>query len=114
MRRSFTRYDTCTHSDFATRAPGFHSETDESLLRRILRIVPISSLAQEEPSMSIPNPARTLAALLTTLALCNAAAAQKGKPEPAAAKPLDRPALALRLSGPYTHENLSVFLIHGE
>jgi hypothetical protein len=30
------------------------------------------------------------------------------------AKPVDRPALALRVSGPITHDNLTIFLIHGD
>jgi hypothetical protein len=65
--------------------------------------------------MSIPHPVRSVAALLTALALCWGAAAQKkDDPDPKPAKPIERPALALRLSGPFTHENLTVFLIHGD
>jgi hypothetical protein len=65
--------------------------------------------------MSIPNSARTLASILTALALCwSAAAEEREKPKPPPGKPVDRPTLTLRLSGPYTHENLSIFLIHGE
>jgi hypothetical protein len=62
--------------------------------------------------MSIPFSARSFAALVTALVLgCCAVAQAAEKPEPA--RPVERPKLALRLSGPYTHENLTVFLIHG-
>jgi hypothetical protein len=55
------------------------------------------------------------AALMTALALCSAVVAQKGKPEePPPAKPIERPTLTLKLSGPYTHDNLTIFLIHGD
>jgi hypothetical protein len=68
---------------------------------------------QEEPAMSIKHPA--FAALMTTLTLCAAAVAQKGKPdEPPPAKPIERPTMTLRLTGPYTHDNLTIFLIHGD
>ena len=66
--------------------------------------------------MSLPHMVRLFAGLLTALALCSYAAAQeKGKAEPPPAQPpVERPAMALRLSGPYTHGNLTLFLIHGE
>ncbi len=64
--------------------------------------------------MSMPQTARTIAGLMTALALCSyAAAEEKAKADPPS-KPVERPALAMRLSGPYTHGNLTVFLIHGE
>src|SRR5207302_1849548 len=43
-----------------------------------------------------------------------AAAQEKGKPETPPVKLVERPTVAFRLSGPYTHGNLTVFLIHGE
>jgi hypothetical protein len=55
------------------------------------------------------------AGLAATLALCGYLTAQdKGKADPPPAKPVERPALALKLSGPFTHGNLTVFLVHGE
>jgi hypothetical protein len=66
--------------------------------------------------MSVPHPVRTFAALAAALLVCGAAAAQKdkGEPQPPPAKPIERPNLALKLSGPYTHDNLTIFLIHGD
>jgi hypothetical protein len=65
--------------------------------------------------MSMSQAARTFAGLMAALALCAYAAAQdKSKPEPPPVKLVERPAVALRLSGPYAHGNLTVFLIHGD
>jgi hypothetical protein len=64
--------------------------------------------------MSVPHPVHAFAGLTAALLLCAAAAAQKGEPQPPPAKPIERPTLALRLSGPYTHDNLTIFLIHGD
>jgi hypothetical protein len=66
--------------------------------------------------MSMSQAARTFTGLMAALAVCcYAAADEKGKPEPPPpAKPVERPPLALRLSGPYTHGNLTIFLIHGD
>jgi hypothetical protein len=62
--------------------------------------------------MSAPLFVPPYALVLTALFPCFylATAGEKGTP----AKPVERPALKLRLSGPYTHENLTVFLIHGD
>src|SRR5262245_55030134 len=40
--------------------------------------------------------------------------ADEKKPAPPPAKPVDRPNLALRVSGPFTHDNLTLFFIHGD
>jgi hypothetical protein len=48
------------------------------------------------------------------VALCCCVAAEKKEArEPAPAKPVERSPLKLSLSGPYVHDNLSLFLIHG-
>src|SRR5579864_4481210 len=65
--------------------------------------------------MSMSQAARAFPGLMAAAALCGYAAAQeKGKPEPPPVKLVERPTVALRLSGPYTHGNLTVFLIHGD
>jgi hypothetical protein len=64
--------------------------------------------------MSVAHAAHTSAALAAALLWCGFAAAQKAEPQPPPAKPIERPAMTLRLSGPFTHENLTVFLIHGD
>src|SRR6266851_2883185 len=51
-----------------------------------------------------------LSAGLCWLALSALAVAQK---VPADAKPKDDPAAAYGISGPFTHDNLTIFLLHG-
>ena len=64
--------------------------------------------------MSVPHPVHAFAGLTAALLLCGVGAAQKGEPQPPPAKPIERPTLALKLTGPYTHDNLTIFLIHGD
>ena len=56
---------------------------------------------------------RGLALLLLVTGLAFALAAQPGQPC-GPGKPGAKPAVAYRFSGPYTHDNLTIFLIHGD
>jgi len=55
---------------------------------------------------------RFLSALTAVLFAGAATCADKDAKPPA--KPVDRPALNLRVTGPFTHDNLTLFLIHGD
>src|SRR5262249_50831519 len=74
---------------------------------------PISSLVQEDQIMSSWTSHRFLSPLIVVLfaGLLACGAEKETKPP---AKPVDRPALDLRVTGPFTHENLTLFFIHGD
>jgi len=67
---------------------------------------------QEGTNMSPWTNHRLLSALVVVLFAGLVSCADKEVKPPA--KPVDRPALALRVTGPFTHENLTLFVIHGD
>jgi hypothetical protein len=78
----------------------------------LLRFLSLVSFLQEAPTMSSHHTHRTLAGLMTALALSGFAWAED-KPAAPPDRPVERASLTLRLSGPYVHDNLAVYLIHG-
>jgi hypothetical protein len=69
---------------------------------------------QEEQTMFAPRLLSTSAVLGLALAGVLALAAKPPAGQPAASAPKPAPQAASKLSGPYVHENLTIFLIHGD